>query len=79
MYSHIKECWAAIHEANSIEEVNELIKNFPRWSGDWEIMLEKYDDEEESHYVLVNSYWDPLAEDIESDEEELPFEVPEGL
>ena len=34
-YKHINDCWEAIRNAKTIEEVNDLFEKFPRWSGDW--------------------------------------------
>ena len=36
IYRHISDCWQALREATSIEEVEKLFGDFPRWSGDWE-------------------------------------------
>ena len=84
IYNHIKDCWAAIEEAKTKQEVENLFDQFPRWSGDWEITV--YED----HYVVYNTYFDRLYdsfdtdfrdldipledEDIEDDRSELPWD-----
>lgn len=49
-YSHINDCWKAIREAKTIEEVERLFQEFPRWSGDWTIQFEN------NEYVVYNCY-----------------------
>lgn len=39
-YKHINDCWAAIRKAKTIEEVENLFEQFPRWSGDWDVVVE---------------------------------------
>ena len=39
-YKHIRDCWAEIRKAKTIEEVKDLFEKFPRWSGDWDVMVE---------------------------------------
>ena len=39
-YKHINDCWADIRKAKTIEEVKDLFEKFPRWSGDWDVMVE---------------------------------------
>ena len=73
MYNHIKDCWADIKEAKTIEEVKNLFRNFPRWSGDWEV--EVVDDGDEKYYVVLNRYWDHLTESQEEDFETLDIPV----
>lgn len=68
-YNHISECWAAIREAKTIEEVEDLFEKFPRWSGDWEVIIE------DGHYVVVNTYFDPQCDSFDTDYETLDIEV----
>lgn len=40
-YRHIKDCWEAIEDISTTSELEKLLEEFPRWSGDWEYYLEK--------------------------------------
>lgn len=69
---HIKDCWAAIEEAKSIEEVEKLFEEFPRWSGDWEIEID-----ENKYYLVKNTYFDTQYDVWETDWRYLDIEVEE--
>ena len=62
-YNHINDCWEAIRSAKTVAEIVELFKEFPRWSGDWELTRGKYyprlgyRDETEKYYV-INRFYD---------------------
>ena len=47
-YNHINDCWFEIRKAKTIEEVKDLFEKFPRWSGDWDVMIE------DGQYVVYN-------------------------
>ena len=68
-YKHINDCWADIREAKTIEEVKDLFEKFPRWSGDWDIMVE------DGHYVVYNTWFDEQCDDFDTDCETLDIEV----
>lgn len=68
-YKHIKDCWEQIKQAKTKEEVEKLFTEFPRWSGDWEIVIE------DDHYVVINTYYDQQYETYENDTEVLDIEV----
>lgn len=70
-YEHIKDCWAAVREATSLEEVERLFKEFPRWSGDWEI------DIEDGKYMVSNYYYEEQYDNWNTDYEylDIPLEV----
>ena len=71
-YNHINDCWAEIRKAKTIEEVKDLFEKFPRWSGDWDIMVE------DRQYVVYNTWFDEQCEDYDTDCETLDIEVKEG-
>ena len=71
-YFHIQDCWAEIRKAKTIEEVKDLFEKFPRWSGDWDIMVE------DGQYVVYNTWFDEQCEDYDTDCETLDIEVEEG-
>ena len=68
-YKHIQDCWAEIRKAKTIEEVKDLFEKFPRWSGDWDIMVE------DGQYVVYNTWFDERFGDFDADCETLDIEV----
>ena len=68
-YKHINDCWSEIRKAKTIEEVKGLFKDLPRWSGDWDIMVE------DRHYVVYNTWFDEQCDDFDTDCETLDIEV----
>ena len=68
-YKHIRDCWLEIRKAKTIEEVKDLFEKFPRWSGDWDIMIE------DGQYVVYNTWFDEQCEDYDTDCETLDIEV----
>ena len=71
--SHINDCWAEIRKAKTIEEVKDLFEKFPRWSGDWDIMVK------DGHYVIYNTWFDERFGDFDTDCETLDIEVEDGV
>ena len=68
-YKHINDCWSEIRKAKTIEEVKDLFEKFPRWSGDWDIMVE------DGQYVVYNTWFDERFGDFDTDRETLDIEV----
>ena len=68
-YDHINDCWAEIRKAKTIEEVKDLFEKFPRWSGDWDVMVE------DGQYVVYNTWFDERFGDFDTDREALDIEV----
>ena len=68
-YNHINDCWSEIRKAKTIEEVKDLFEKFPRWSGDWDIMIE------DGQYVVYNTWFDERFGDFDTDRETLDIEV----
>ena len=68
-YFHISDCWSEIRKAKTIEEVKDLFEKFPRWSGDWDIMVE------DGQYVVYNTWFDERFGDFDTDRETLDIEV----
>ena len=66
---HINDCWAEIRKAKTIEEVKDLFEKFPRWSGDWAVMVE------DGQYVVYNTWFDERFGDFDTDRETLDIEV----
>ena len=67
--SHINDCWLEIRKAKTIEEVKDLFEKFPRWSGDWDVMIE------DGQYVVYNTWFDERFGDFDTDRETLDIEV----
>ena len=68
-YNHINDCWSEIRKAKTIEEVKDLFEKFPRWSGDWDVMVE------DGQYVVYNTWFDERFGDFDTDRETLDIEV----
>ena len=68
-YQHINDCWSEIRKAKTIEEVKDLFEKFPRWSGDWDVMIE------DGQYVVYNTWFDERFGDFDTDREALDIEV----
>ena len=71
--NHINDCWSEIRKAKTIEEVKDLFEKFPRWSGDWDIMIE------DEQYVVYNTWFDERFGDFDTDREILDIEVEEEV
>ena len=71
--SHINDCWSEIRKAKTIEEVKDLFEKFPRWSGDWDVMVE------DGQYVVYNTWFDERFGDFDTDREALDIEVEEEV
>ncbi len=69
-YEHIRDCWNAVREAETVSEVKDLFEEFPRWSGDWGISVE------EGEYVVTNTYEDKNM-GWQEDKETLDIKCPE--
>ena len=55
-YKHINDCWNALEDAKTVEEVEDLFDDFPRWSGDWDWYVEN------GEVVVENTYYDDYSE-----------------
>ena len=71
--THINDCWSEIRKAKTIEEVKDLFEKFPRWSGDWDVMVE------DGQYVVYNTWFDERFGDFDTDREALDIEVEEEV
>ena len=72
-YNHINDCWSEIRKAKTIEEVKDLFEKFPRWSGDWDVMVE------DGQYVVYNTWFDERFGDFDTDRKTLDIEVEEEV
>lgn len=75
-YKHINDCWEAIRNAKTITDVENLFKEFPRWSGDWDVQIEM-DSFFVKQYVVYNTFYDASLDDFDTQCETLEIEVEE--
>ena len=66
-YNHINDCWKALKTLSRLEDLEDTLDNFPRWSGDWEYEI----DVDNAVVTVTNSHYDKLTEYWEEDTEEL--------
>lgn len=67
-YKHINDCWEAIRNCTKASEVKDLFEDFPRWSGDWSLLVAN------GTVTVVNNYWDEQCESWEEDIEDIEVE-----
>jgi hypothetical protein len=75
-FEHINDCQAALEACKNIDEVNELLDSFPRWSGDWWYSIE-VDKNDRAYYVVSNQWYDKNTDSTEVDEYELDIPLSE--
>ena len=64
MYKHIKDCWNAIEKliywsGCTPDDLEDLLGQFPRWSGDW--LWEVYESDDDYMIRVTNCYYDEQA------------------
>ena len=64
-FTHINDCWKQLREAKSLEEVENLLKNFPSWSGNWWV------ESEYGQVIIFNDWYDKTCETWKLDREVL--------
>ena len=70
---NIQDCWTLIRHEKTIEGVKKVLEMLPRWSGDWDVMIE------DGQYVVYNTWFDERFGDFDTDCEALDIEVEEEL
>lgn len=73
-FNHIDDCWDAITECETIQEVQKVLGEIPNKFGSWWIAVT--DNGDGDCYEITNSYWDSDAggQLYESAELEVPFD-----
>lgn len=66
-YNHIDDCWKALETLSKLEDLEDTLENFPRWSGEWNYEI----DVENAVVMVTNSYYDKLTWCWEEDTEDL--------
>ena len=74
-YNHINDCVKALEACTSIDEVRELLDDFPRWSGEW--WIDVIDDGNKPYYEITNQYYDKNTDEMYCDTIDLDIEVAE--
>lgn len=69
-YKHINDCWDAVRQAETYDELEDIIWDFPRWSGDWDIVNEN------GYCRIINSYYDENTETWDEDKEDIDIPYP---
>ena len=74
-YEHIKDCWNAIREydeqGKTYDELLELTQEFPRWSGNWDIEPNEY-----NNCRVINSYYEEEYQNWDQDIEDTDIPWP---
>lgn len=73
-FNHIDDCWDAITECETIQEVQKVLGEIPNKFGSWWIAVAENSDGD--CYEVTNSYWDSDSggQLYESAELEVPFD-----
>jgi hypothetical protein len=66
---HINDCWTLIRHEKTIEGVKKVLEELPRWSGDWDVVIE------DGQYVVYNTYFDTQYDSFDTEFEILDIEV----
>ncbi len=74
-FEHINDCVDALKACKNIDEVNDLLDNFPRKFGDW--WVDTIGEGEDAYYEVTNEWWDSMNEELCSNTYELEIEVEE--
>ena len=71
-YEHITDCVNHLLECKTIEEVHQVMDNFPRWSGEW--WVDTVEGPNGKYYEVSNQYYDKQYDDliVEAYELEIP-------
>lgn len=74
-FKHINDCWNAIEDCETIEEVRQVLDNLPRKFGEW--WIDTTSDDGIPCYEVTNQYWDPQYEEYYTDSRTLEVPVDE--
>ena len=75
-FNHINDCWKYLREAKDYDDLYNRTLDLPRWSGDWDITRNEYNECVVIHTIWNEQYCEEEHEDfdipwpIEQDEEE---------
>jgi hypothetical protein len=73
-FNHINDCVNALESCKTIDEVYDLLDNFPRWSGEWWVDIIP-DSEGNPVCEVTNQYWDEQYEELCENTYELEVEM----
>jgi hypothetical protein len=72
-FEHINDCVDALEACKNIDEVHDLLDNFPRKFGDW--WVDTIGEGEDAYYEVTNEWWDSMNEELCVATYELDIEV----
>jgi hypothetical protein len=61
-FEHINDCVDALKACKNIDEVNDLLDNFPRKFGDW--WVDTIGEGADAYYEVTNEWWDYMNEEL---------------
>jgi hypothetical protein len=61
-FEHINDCVDALKACKNIDEVHDLLDNFPRKFGDW--WVDTIGEGEDAYYEVTNEWWDYTNEEL---------------
>lgn len=73
VFNHINDCWNAIEECKTHQELLELLENFPIWSGTWIVV------NNQGYCQVINEFYEKNTEDYDFTREDtdIPYEEEE--
>ena len=74
-FNHIDDCVDALMACKTIDEVHDLLDNFPRKFGEW--WVDTIGEGEDAYYEVTNQWWDSMNEELCESTYELDIEVEE--
>ena len=72
-FNHIDDCVDALMACKTIDEVHDLLDNFPRKFGEW--WVDVVSDGVKPCYEVTNQWWDSLNEETNCTQYQLEIEV----
>lgn len=74
-FKHINDCWNAIEDCETIEEVRQVLGDLPRKFGEW--WIDTVSEDGIPCYEVTNQYWDDQYEEFCTDTRTLEVPVDE--
>lgn len=74
-FYHIHDCVDALMNCETIDDVNNLLDNFPRKFGEW--WVDVVGEGEDAYYEVTNEWFDTINEELCSNQYQLDIEVEE--
>lgn len=68
-FNHINDCWNYLREAKDYDDLYNRTLELPRWSGDWDITRNEYNE-----CLVINTVWNEQYQNFEEEIED--FDIP---